>query len=151
MRTDSRLSRVLHVLMHLEDCEEPMTSEVIGQMLSTNPSLVRRTMGGLREADIVGSTKGHGGGWYLEKPLADLSLADVYAALGEPKLFAIGASDDAPTCLLERSANAATRGALDAARERFLETLASQSVADLIEQSRDEIAAFQKKASANHQ
>lgn len=144
MRTDSRLSRVLHVLMHLGETEEPMTSQMIGQMLGTNPSLVRRTMGGLREAGIVGSTKGHGGGWYLEKPLADVSLADVYAALGEPKLFAIGASDDAPTCLLERSANAATRSALDAARERFLEALTRQSVADLIDQSREAIAAFQK-------
>ncbi len=144
MRTDSRLSRVLHVLMHLGETEEPITSEMIGQMLGTNPSLVRRTMGGLREAGIVGSSKGHGGGWYLEKPLADVSLAHVYAALGEPKLFAIGASDDAPTCLLEQSANAATRAALDAARERFLESLTRQSVADLIDQSREAIAAFQK-------
>lgn len=144
MRTDSRLSRVLHVLMHLGESEEPMTSQMIGQMLGTNPSLVRRTMGGLRDAGIVGSTKGHGGGWYLEKPLADVSLADVYAALGEPKLFAIGASDDAPKCLLERSANAATRAALDAARKRFLESLTRQSVADLIDQSREAIAAFQK-------
>ena len=146
MRTDSRLSRVLHVLMHLGETEEPMTSDLIGQMLNTNPSLVRRTMGLLRKAGIVSSAKGHGGGWYLEKPLADLSLADVYSALGEPKLFAIGASDDTPTCLLEQSANAATRGALDAARTQFLETLASQSVADLIDQSRHEIAAFRKKA-----
>ncbi|WP_299548921.1 Rrf2 family transcriptional regulator [uncultured Tateyamaria sp.] len=149
MRTDSRLSRILHVLMHLGECEDPMTSQVIGQMLGTNPSLVRRTMGGLRDAGILGSTKGHGGGWYLERPLTDISLADVYAALGEPKLFAIGASDDTPTCLLERSANAATRAALDAARERFLDSLTSQSVADLIDQSRDEIAAFQRKASAS--
>lgn len=147
MRTDSRLSRVLHVLMHLGETEEPMTSELIGQMLNTNPSLVRRTMGLLRKAGVVSSTKGHGGGWYLEKPLADLSLAEVYAALGEPKLFAIGASDDTPTCLLERSANAATQRALDAARERFLDTLANQSVADLIEQSRDQIAAYQNRAS----
>ena len=142
MRTDSRLSRVLHVLMHLGETEEPMTSELIGQMLNTNPSLVRRTMGLLRKAGIVSSVKGHGGGWYLEKPLADLSLADVYAALNEPKLFAIGTSDDTPTCLLERSANAATQGALDAARESFLNTLSRQSVADLIEPSRAAIAEY---------
>ncbi len=149
MRNDSRLSRVLHVLMHLGETEKPMTSELIGQMLNTNPSLVRRTMGLLRKAGVVSSAKGHGGGWYLEKPLAELSLAEVYAALGEPKLFAIGASDDTPTCLLEQSANAATQGALDAARERFLDTLANQSVADLIEQSRDQIAAFRNKASTD--
>ena len=149
MRTDSRLSRVLHVLMHLGETEDPMTSELIGQMLNTNPSLVRRTMGLLRKAGIVSSTKGHGGGWYLDRPLTELSLADVYTALGEPKLFAIGTSDDTPTCLLERSANAATRGALNAAQASFLNTLASQSVDDLIEQSRDEIEKFQKAAAAS--
>lgn len=149
MRTDSRLSRVLHVLMHLGEAETPMTSELIGQMLNTNPSLVRRTMGLLRKAGVVSSTKGHGGGWYLEKSLADLSLAEVYAALGEPKLFAIGVSDDTPTCLLEQSANAATQGALDAARESFLDTLASQSVSGLIEKSRDQIVAFRNGASTD--
>ena len=149
MRTDNRLSRVLHVLMHLGETDDPITSEMIGQMLNTNPSLVRRTMGLLRKAGIVSSTKGHGGGWYLEKQLANLSLVDVYAALGEPKLFAIGASDDTPACLLERSANTATQGALDAARQTFLNTLAAQSVGDLIEQSRDEIAAFRKAAATS--
>ncbi len=145
MRTDSRLSRILHVLMHLGETDKPITSEMIGKMLNTNPSLVRRTMGLLRQAGIVSSTKGHGGGWYLEKQLAELSLADVYAALGEPKLFAIGASGDTPTCLLERSANTATLGALDAARQKFLDTLAAQSVGDLIKQSRDEIAAYRAR------
>ena len=149
MRTDNRVSRVLHVRMHLGETDDPRTSEMIGQMLNTNPSLVRRTMGLLRKAGIVSSTKGHGGGWYLENQLANLSLADVYAALGEPKLFAIGASDDTPTCLLERSANTATQGALDAARQTFLNTLAAKSVGDLIEQSRDEIAAFQKAAATS--
>ncbi|MDF9301956.1 Rrf2 family transcriptional regulator [Tritonibacter mobilis] len=147
MRTDSRLSRVLHVLMHLADSDELLTSEMIGQMLNTNPSLVRRTMGLLRQGGLVGSTKGHGGGWYLEKPLSTFSLADVYSALGEPKLFAIGTSDDTPNCLLEQSANAATARALEAARQTFLENLSSQSVADLINERRDEISALESQAS----
>ncbi|WP_298936372.1 Rrf2 family transcriptional regulator [uncultured Ruegeria sp.] len=145
MRTDNRLSRILHVLMHLGESDEPITSDMIGQMLGTNPSLVRRTMGGLREAGIVGSTKGHRGGWLLEKPLTEVSLVEVYAALGEPKLFAMGTSNDTPTCLLEQAANAATQNALEAARMTFLKSLSSQKVSDLIDEKREEIATFQKR------
>jgi Rrf2 family protein len=139
MRTDSRLPRVLHVLLHLEQIGEPVTSEQIGRMLNTNPSLVRRTMAGLRKAGFVGATKGHGGGWVLEKPLGEITLADVYAALGAPQLFAVGPSGDTPDCLLERAANAATSGALEAARETFQAELKKVTVADIVAPHAEEI------------
>ena len=143
MRTDNRLPRVLHVLLHLEDAETPLTSELMGKMLGMNPSLVRRTMGGLRKAGFVTSTKGHHGGWLLTKPLNEITLAEVYQALGEPNLFAVGVADSTSTCLLEKAANIATRSALDKARQCFLDELATSTVADLVEGSRDQIKAYQ--------
>ena len=144
MPTDSRLPRVLHVLLHLDGVDRPMTSEMIGEMLGANPSLVRRMMGGLRKAGFVGSTKGHHGGWHLARRLDEISLADVYAALGAPNLFSVGMSDDAPQCLLERAANAATARALDQARVRFLAELQGVTVAELVENARRDIEAFQQ-------
>lgn len=143
MPTDSRLPRVLHVLLHLEEIDEPVTSEMIGKMLNTNPSLVRRTMGGLRKAGMVGSTRGHNGGWYLERKLNEITLAEVYDALGAPNLFSVGQSDDAPQCLLERAANNATAKALSSARNSFLTELHSVTVADLVTESRAAIAKHQ--------
>lgn len=143
MPTDSRLPRVLHVLLHLEEIDEPVTSEMIGKMLCTNPSLVRRTMGGLRKAGMVGSTRGHNGGWYLERKLNEITLAEVYDALGAPNLFSVGQSDDAPQCLLEHAANKATAKALASARESFLAELHSVTVADLVTESRAAIAKHQ--------
>ncbi|MEM9631879.1 MAG: Rrf2 family transcriptional regulator [Pseudomonadota bacterium] len=143
MRTDSRLPRILHVLLHLDEVEEPITSEMIGQMLGMNPSLVRRTMGGLREAGFFRSIKGHGGGWFLAKPLTDISLADVYLALGEPKLFAVGLSGDTSTCLLEQAANGVTEIALEAARSVFMQSLSSVTVAELLADTREQVLAFQ--------
>lgn len=145
MRTDSRLPRVLHVLLHLEHIKDPMTSDQIGQMLGMNASLVRRTMAGLRDAGFLKSTKGHGGGWYLAKPLTEITLAQVYDALGQPTLFAVGQSDDAPACLLEKAANAATENALIAARGVFTSVLAKTTVADLAHQTRDQIHRFQSQ------
>lgn len=145
MRTDSRLPRVLHVLLHLDEIDEPVTSGLIGRMLGMNASLVRRTMAGLREAGFVSSTKGHGGGWYLAKPLNEITLIEVYDALGAPTLFAVGQSDDAPTCLLEKAANAATTDALAQARLVFEDALAKTTVADLVKGSRDAIVAHRDR------
>ncbi|MBL4813552.1 MAG: Rrf2 family transcriptional regulator [Rhodobacteraceae bacterium] len=140
MPTDSRLPRILHVLLHLEGIDEPVTSDMIGKMLNTNPSLVRRTMGGLRKAGMVGSIRGHNGGWYLKRKLNEITLAEVYDALGAPNLFSVGQSSDAPQCLLERSANKATAKALASARSSFLAELNSVTVADLVTESRATIA-----------
>ncbi|MEP3668926.1 MAG: Rrf2 family transcriptional regulator [Roseibium sp.] len=145
MRTDSRLPRVLHVLLHLDQLDEPVTSERIGEMLNTNPSLVRRTMAGLREAGFVRATKGHGGGWILLRKLTENTLADVYSALGSPELFAVGRSGDAPHCLLERSANQATSAALEAARATFRAELERTTVADLVAPHAEVIREHQKK------
>ena len=79
MRNDTRLSRMLHVLIHMARHEGPATSEAIGQMLGTNPVVVRRTMALLKNEGYVSSEKGHRGGWRLAKPLADITLLeDVY-------------------------------------------------------------------------
>ena len=147
MPNDSRLPRVLHVLLHLDGIDKPVTSELIGKMLNTNPSLVRRTMGGLRNAGLLNSTKGHHGGWSLAKPLEKISLADVYAALGAPNLFSVGQSEDAPQCLLEKAANVAIASALTHAHESFLHELQRTTVAELVNASRDAISLHQESIS----
>ncbi|WP_245155811.1 Rrf2 family transcriptional regulator [Paracoccus ravus] len=43
-----------------------------------------------RGKGIVSSEKGHGGGWRLARHLGDISLRDVYEAVGRPPLFYIG-------------------------------------------------------------
>ena len=81
MSQDRRLARVLHVLLHLDEMDGPATSDMIAQMLGTNPALVRRTMAGLREAGYVQAAKGHGGGWRLSRPLAALTQLGFSEAL----------------------------------------------------------------------
>jgi DNA-binding IscR family transcriptional regulator len=140
MRQDKRLSRVLHALLHLDGMDEPATSDLIAQMLQTNSAVVRRTMAGLRDAEIVTSTKGHGGGWILMKPLSEISLLAIYQALGSPTLFALGNDEEEPTCLLAREANAATTEALNAARVQFERSLGAVTVAQLTADWRPDMA-----------
>jgi DNA-binding IscR family transcriptional regulator len=104
----------------MEQHRDAMTSERIGQMLGTNATVVRRTMAGLRDAGYVSSVKGHGGGWTLARPLSDITLLDVYKALGAPELFALGMATDAPDCLVEQAVNASLGQTLQEAERRLL-------------------------------
>ena len=131
MRKDSRLSRMLHVLLHMAQRNEPMTSDAIAQMLGTNPVVVRRTMAGLRNAGYVSSEKGHGGGWLLAADLAKVSLLDIHRAVGGPRIFAIGADNSDPDCAVERAVNAALDEALRDAEALLIAKLGELSLADL--------------------
>lgn len=132
VRQDSRLSRMLHVLLHMNGRQEPLSSDVIAGLLGINPGVVRRTMGDLRKAGLVTAAKGHGGGWALALPLDRVSLLDVYRALGEPTLFALGPTIDSPSCRLERSANRSLQQGLASASEAFMSHLAEVTLADLV-------------------
>lgn len=139
MHQDSRLSRVLHTLLHLDRMDGPATSELIASMLETNSVVVRRTMAGLRDAGMVTSKKGPGGGWSLLKPLDEITLLAVYHALGSPELFFIGNDEEKPSCLLAQAANDATSLALTNARTQFEKSLASVSVAQLTKKWRPDM------------
>lgn len=120
MPTDTRLSRMLHVLIHMDRIGGPVTSEVISRMLDTHPVVVRRTMAGLRAAGYLSSVKGHGGGWALARSLNNVTLRDIHEALGSPKVLAIGLADDDPRCLVERAVNEALKDAMVEAEQRLL-------------------------------
>jgi len=106
MKRDSRLSGVLHVLLHMTAWPDPTTSDVLAQAMDTNPVVIRRIMAGLRERGYVKSEKGHGGGWTLACDPAQVTLRDIFEAIGAPTILAIGHRSPAPACLVEQSVNA---------------------------------------------
>ncbi|MFT4028031.1 MAG: Rrf2 family transcriptional regulator [Novosphingobium sp.] len=131
MRRDSRLSSVLHVLLHMAEHDGPATSEMLAKAMMTNPVVVRRVMAGLRDRGYVRSEKGHGGGWTLTCDLSTLTLRDVYEALGEPSLLAIGNRTEAPGCLVEQAVNAALGSAFDEAEALLLSRFGAVTLAEL--------------------
>lgn len=131
MRTDSRLSRTLHVLLHMAQHDAPLTSDAIAAMLQTHAVVVRRTMAGLRDAGFVQSTKGHGGGWVISCDLASVTLFDIHTALGEPTIFAIGNAADNPKCLVEQAVNNALSSTFRDAQALLIARLRAVTLADL--------------------
>lgn len=131
MRRDSRLSGVLHVLLHMAEQPGPITSEALARAMSTNPVVIRRIMGGLRDQGYVQSEKGHGGGWTIACDLAAVTLRDIYDALGQPELLAMGNRTEAPGCLVEQAVNAALGETFDEAEALLLRRFGEVSLAAL--------------------
>ncbi|HEY0924207.1 RrF2 family transcriptional regulator [Rheinheimera pacifica] len=121
MRKDSRLSRMLHVLVHLHQLQQAVTSDQLALMLHTNPVVVRRTMSLLREQGYVSAVKGHGGGWTLAKPLHEITLLDIHRSLSESSLFTIGLTDEHNNCPIEKAVNLAIDDVLQEAEALVLQ------------------------------
>lgn len=131
MKRSDRLSIALHVLLHMgQRADTPMTSEEIAGWVGTNPVVIRRTFAGLREAGIVTSTKGHGGGWSLARPMEDISLQQVQQALGE-RLVTLGAREESPGCLVEIAVNRALDEVMEEANRILDQRLAGITLAAL--------------------
>lgn len=150
MTKDSRLSSVLHVLLHMAEMNGPATSETLARAMSTNPVVLRRLMAGLRYAGFVASEKGHGGGWSLACNLADISLRDIHEALGSPTLLAVGHRSERPDCLVEQAVNQALGTAFHDAEALLLARLGEVSLATLSADFHQRMLACQGHVTAAH-
>ena len=141
MKRGSRLSGMLHLLLHMAEQDGPMTSERLAKLMDTNPVVIRRIMAGLRDQGYVRSEKGHGGGWTLARDLARMTLREIYTALSCPSLLAIGNRTESPGCLVEQAVNAALTPAFHEVEELLLSRLGDVTLAMLSADLHDRLVA----------
>ncbi|MET3899467.1 Rrf2 family protein [Devosia sp. UYZn731] len=135
MKRSARLSVALHALVHLVDKPEAITSTILSECLMTNPVVVRRVMGELREAGIVSSAKGHDGGWRLTRAPGEVSLQDVHAALGETLLLRAESDPGDTACTIVRTVDRVMTDFLADAEALLAARLKRISLADLARNS----------------
>ena len=111
--------------------DEPITSEGLAACMHTHPVVVRRTMGLLREAGLVRSSRGPQGGWRISADLRRITLRELHETLGEPAIFAIGNRQEMPGCLVEQAVNAALDDVFAEAEALLLARLGQITLADL--------------------
>lgn len=150
MKRDSRLSGVLHVLLHMEQQPGPFTSETLAKAMDTNPVVIRRVMAGLRDLGYVHSEKGHGGGWTLSCDLSKVTVRDVYIALGSPSLLAMGNRTEAPGCLVEQAVNVALDRAFDDAEALLLARFGEVTLAMLADDLRKRLGSRKHQGMSAH-
>jgi len=131
MKRNSRLSLALHTLSHMAgDPERVRTSAAIAEHAGTNPVVVRRVLGRLREAGLLTSEKGHAGGWRLARKPGDITLADVYLALDE-RMVAGGENADTPECAVERALQQRIAGVLEDIERTLVQRLTETSISEV--------------------
>jgi len=131
MKRNSRLSLALHTLSHMAgDPDSLRTSADIADHAGTNPVVVRRVLGKLREAGLLTSEKGHAGGWRLAQKPQDISLADVYLALDE-RIVATSDVNDAPACSIEHALHERVSGVLEEIEESLVQRLRETSISEV--------------------
>lgn len=129
----SRMSVVLHALVHLVQADRlPVTSEHLAACLRTNPVVVRRDLAVLRQAGVVHSTAGPGGGWTLARGAEEITLRQVYAAVGEPLISLPTRDDEHPGCLLEARVHQALGDVYQEIDALLQQRLARLTLADLV-------------------
>ena len=131
MKRNSRLSLALHTLSHMAgDRGQMRTSSDIADHAGTNPVVVRRVLGKLREAGLLTSEKGHAGGWKLAKSPEDITLADVYLALDE-SLVATDSDEPVPSCSVEHALHLRVVGVMKDVEQSLITRLGETTIAEV--------------------
>lgn len=131
MKQNSRLSLALHTLGHMATSPNRMrTSAEIADHAGTNPVVVRRVLGRLREAGLLVSEKGHSGGWRLAREPERITLADVYVALDE-SMVASDAADFSPACAVENALHRRVSAVMDEIEQRLIQRLGETTIAQI--------------------
>ena len=133
MKRNSKLSIALHVLGHMAGVPiSPCTAEQMAAFAATNPVVIRRTLGQLRQSGLVTSERGKSGGWKLSKAPDAISIADVYRALDEHLYVGNkGGDENPPQCAIEIGLAGAINKGLERAEIAFQQSIENTTLEDL--------------------
>jgi len=133
MKRNSRLSLALHTVSHMAgEPERVRTSAEIAEHAGTNPVVVRRVLGRLREAGLLTSEKGHAGGWRLAQKPENITLADVYLALDE-RMIATEEDSEPVDCSIEHALQRRVSGVLNEIEQTLVHKLSETSIKAILE------------------
>src|SRR4051812_12108825 len=97
--TNLQFAVVVHVLAYLAGAggERAVSSDELAGSTNANPVYLRRALGPLREAGLVRSRPGVGGGGVLARPAADIGLDEVWRIVhGDDHVLGLHGAN--PTC-----------------------------------------------------
>ena len=88
MQIDSTFTNAIHICVYLDQTDkELVNSTELGESIGTNPVVVRRIVGKLKELGIIKVKQGIGGGYFLGRPAGNITLWDVYLAMKRENPF----------------------------------------------------------------
>jgi Rrf2 family protein len=141
MANNCRFAFAVHVLSVMATHEgEAVSSELLARSANTNPVVIRRLLGELREAGLVQTTRGPNGGAQLAKPAQEISLLAVYhAAAGQVEPFGSHPNEPGKGCCVGREIKRVLEGVADRARTAVEKEYAATSLAQVVSEMQSPI------------
>ncbi len=140
MAQNCRFAFAVHVLSSLAlHPEGALNSEQLGQTVNTNPVVIRRLLLDLREAGLIETQRGPGGGAKLSRDAKDISLAQIFKGVsGDFQLFGEHPNEPAQNCCVGRGIKAVLEGVAAQAAQCVEQQYAATSLEDVVRQLRTE-------------
>lgn len=131
----SRSAVAIHALILLarHGPERLLTSAEIAESLESNPVVVRRILGRLREASLVTSAEGYGGGWQLARPAREINLFDAHAAVEPGPVLGGHAHPPSSSCVVGRNVQVLLDAEFQEAEDALRERLSRTSIATMLD------------------
>lgn len=128
----SRFAHSVHILAALARwSEEPVTSEFLAGSVGTNPVVVRRLLGKLRQAGLVEVVAGSKGGARLALPPERIDLGTVYRAVESGEVLGLHPSPPNPACPVGKGIGEVLAALFGEAERALEQTLAKTTLADV--------------------
>ena len=136
MQISGRFTIAVHILICIETFKEDykITSDFLASSVNVNPVVIRRLLQQLKKAGIINFKRGSGGA-YIEKPLDEITLLDVYNAvecIDNGNLFHFHENPNS-RCPVGRNIHSVLDRRLDSiqqAMEREMSSVTLQDIAD---------------------
>ena len=146
MQISSRFTIAIHILIYVElyGKDEPATSESLAGSIGAHPVVIRRILGQLRRAGLITVARGREGGAHIARPLADITLADVFRAvesIADDTLFSFH-EDPNPACPVGRSIHTILDGHLAAIQRAMEREMQQTTLADVMQEARVQVDAM---------
>ncbi len=134
MAVNIQFSIAVHILAVLAcGCDQGgVTSGHLAESVNTSPSFVRRILAKLSRAGLAETATGKAGACWLAKEARDISLLDIYRAVGAPRAISIHCYDKQKSCLVSCHIKAALEKALDKTQKAMEKSLAETSLAQIV-------------------
>ncbi|MFS8198388.1 Rrf2 family transcriptional regulator [Streptomyces sp. CWNU-52B] len=137
MSANSRMSLAVHILTWLAydrrgTDKEVATSQRIATSVNTNPVVIRRCLGHLKDGGLVTVTHGRNGGWSLARAAADITLLDVYRSLPAEPVFGMPASTPDAECDVGGGIEHALSDVYQEATDALCRSLRATTLADVL-------------------
>ena len=139
MAANSRMTIAVHALAWMALAQRRghtvLTSDQVAASVNTNPVIIRRSLGDLGRAGLVRVRHGAGAGWSLARAPEEITLLEVYDAVGQESPFGMHRTEPNLECPVGKGIRPALSQIYGGIEQTVRRELAVVSVADVLSET----------------